>query len=79
MFGEDGGGPAGFRNALFHLRARERLADGLRYALSLALTPTVADWTTVRMPRGLSFVHYLWRPVRLVGKYGRHLIGGGGG
>jgi hypothetical protein len=70
----DGGVPAlGLRNALFQLRARERLRDGVRYALSLALTPTVADWTAVRAPASLSFVHYLLRPLRLAGKYGQLL------
>jgi len=72
-FGEGDIGPWGLRNALFHLRARERLRDGLRYALSLALTPTVADWTALRVPASLSFIHYLFRPVRLAGKYGRRL------
>jgi hypothetical protein len=75
MFREGAAGPPGFRNALFHLRARERFGDGLRYALSLALTPTVADWTAFRVPAPLSFVHYLFRPVRLAGKYGRRLLG----
>jgi hypothetical protein len=69
-------GPWGVRNALFHLRARERLRDGLRYALSLAFTPTVADWTALNVPASLSFVHYLVRPLRLAGKYGESLLGG---
>ncbi len=77
LSGQGAGGPRGVRNALFQLRARERLRDGLRYALSLALTPTVADWTAVRVPAPLSFVHYLFRPLRLAGKYGRHLLGRG--
>ena len=75
LFRERDNAPWGLRNALFHLRARERLRDGLRYALSLALTPTVADWTAVRVPAPLSFVHYGLRPIRLAGKYGRHLLG----
>jgi hypothetical protein len=61
----------GLENGLFQLRVRERPWDGLRYALSLALVPTVADWTALRVPDSFSFLYYLLRPVRLAGKYGR--------
>ncbi len=66
--------PDGLELALFQFRVRERPRDGLRYALSLALTPTVSDWTALHVPASLSFVHYLCRPVRLAGKYGRLLL-----
>jgi hypothetical protein len=65
-------------DALFHLRVRERLGDGVRYALSLALTPTVADWTRLRVPAPLSFLYHLMRPFRLAGKYARLVLGRGG-
>jgi hypothetical protein len=74
MFREADGGPGGLRDALFQLRARERPGDGLRYALSLALAPTVADWTALRLPAPLSFLYHLVRPARLAGKYGRLLL-----
>jgi hypothetical protein len=66
----DGPAPAP-GGALFHLRARERLWDGLRYTLSLALQPTVADWAPLRVPASFSSFYYLSRPVRLAIKYGR--------
>jgi hypothetical protein len=72
-FREPDGRPAGLGDALFQLRARERLGDGLRYALSLALAPTVADWASVWLPGQLSFLYYLVRPARLAAKYGRLL------
>jgi hypothetical protein len=74
LFRESDGRLEGLHNAIFQLRARERLGDGLRYALSLALTPTVADWTGFPLPAGLSFLYPLLRPARLAGKYGRRLL-----
>jgi hypothetical protein len=73
MFRQADGRPAGLDNALLHIRARERLRDGLRYALSLALTPRVTDWTALQVPAPLSFLYRLLRPVRLARKYGRRL------
>jgi hypothetical protein len=73
MFDEDSSRLSGLHDALFHLRSRERLEDGLRYALSLALTPTVADWT--QRPAHFSFLYPLLRPVRLAGKYARIALG----
>jgi hypothetical protein len=75
IFGEDSSGPSGLRSALFHMKSRERLEDGLRYALSLALTPTVADWTHVQAPARFSFLYPLLRPLRLAGKYARLALG----
>jgi hypothetical protein len=71
MFREGDGRAWGLENGLFQLRVRERLWDGLRYTLSLALEPTVADWTAVRVPAPFSFLYHLLRPVRLALKYGR--------
>jgi hypothetical protein len=65
----------GLEKGLFHLRVRERPWDGLRYTLSLALEPTVADWTALRMPAPFSFLYYVSRPVRLAIKYGRLVLG----
>jgi len=66
--------PDGLESAVFQFRARERPRDGLRYALSLALTPTVADWRARAVPASLSFLYYLLRPIRLAGKYVRKLL-----
>lgn len=64
---------SGFENALFHLRTRERLRDGLRYTASIVMAPTVADWQWIALPPFLCFLYYLLRPVRLAGRYGRRL------
>ena len=64
----------GFVNTLFHLRIRERWRDGVWSCLDLALTPTLADWTALRLPVFLSFVHFFFRPIRLSAKYARKLF-----
>jgi hypothetical protein len=74
MFREGEGRAWGLENGLFQLRVREHLRDGLRYALSLALEPTVADWTATPVPTSLPFLYYLSRPARLALKYGRLLL-----
>jgi hypothetical protein len=56
--------------ARFHLRARERARDRIRYTARLALTPTVADWAAVPIPVALGFFHRVLRPIRLVSKFG---------
>jgi hypothetical protein len=56
------------RRAVFHLRARERWRDRARYCAA-HLRPSVGDWACLPLPPALSFVHYLIRPFRLLGRY----------
>jgi len=53
---------------LFHLRVRERVWDRVHYCIRLALTPTVGDWTTLRLPTSLLPIYYFLRPLRLAVK-----------
>jgi hypothetical protein len=53
----------------FYRRVRERAWDGWRFCLSMIFSPTVADWTRLRVPAPLSFFYYMFRPVRLLIKY----------
>ncbi len=62
--------PGMLETTWFHLRARERLADRIRYCLRLALTPTVGDFELVSLPATLYFLYYVLRPIRLARKYG---------
>jgi hypothetical protein len=55
--------------SLFHLRLRERKRDRLAYCLA-HLRPGVGDWVSLPLPRGLSFLYYVIRPFRLLGRYG---------
>ena len=54
----------------FHLQAKERRADRVRYVLRLAFTPTVGDWQAVALPSWLFPLYYLLRPFRLLAQYG---------
>ncbi|MGH7233738.1 MAG: nucleotidyltransferase family protein, partial [Nitrospiraceae bacterium] len=63
-----------FESALFHLKARERLRDKVRYCLRLAMTTTVRDWTAARFPPVLALLYYPVRAIRLTGKYGPEVL-----
>jgi hypothetical protein len=60
--------------SLFHLKARERLEDRLRYCVRLAVTTTPGDWAAVRLPSALFPLYYMLRPFRLVATYGPALL-----
>ena len=55
----------------FHLRSRERPVDRIRYCLRLAMTPSIGDFTAIRLPAPLFALYYVIRPARLLTKYGR--------
>lgn len=63
-----------WERARFHWNVREHWPDGARYCLGLVLAPTTADWTSIGLPRVLSFLYYLTRPLRLAGKYGQQWL-----
>ena len=65
MFAEGEAAPSMLLIRRFHLAARERARDKVRYAF-FALTPTPKDWTFLALPKALSFVYYLLRPVRIL-------------
>jgi hypothetical protein len=52
-----------------YVRTRERLRDRLWFCLHLLLTPGVSDWQLVPLPRKLSMLYYVIRPLRLVSTY----------
>jgi hypothetical protein len=54
---------------LFHLRARERRRDGIRYCMSQVLVPRISDWEAVPLPPSLAFAYPFLRPLRLAKKY----------
>jgi hypothetical protein len=60
--------------ALFHMRTRERFQDKvfalrglMQHSGWLSITPN--DQAFIRLPSGLSFLYYLIRPIRVLGKY----------
>lgn len=49
----------------FYLRTQERWWDKLRFCWQFAFGPTSQDLAFVPLPRGLAFLYFLLRPVRL--------------
>ena len=60
--------------ARFHLRARERLGDRIRYVVLLAAMPTNQDWRMLPLPPRLSWLYYLLRPFLLAWRVSRRLF-----
>jgi hypothetical protein len=69
------GSPSTFEEARFHLLARERRRDRLRYLVRLATTQTLGDWDLLRLPAGLSWLYGMIRPMRLLAKFGPAAVG----
>jgi putative nucleotidyltransferase-like protein len=59
--------------ALFRLRLRDGVGQGLRHTLRLAMSPTESDREMVRLPRWLAPLYVLVRPLRLLREYGSGL------
>lgn len=72
LFREAAHPPGLFSMALFHLRARERLRDRVRYCVGMAVTLSPGDLTAWSLPLALFPLNYVLRPLRLIRKYGRH-------
>lgn len=61
----------------FRLRARERVIDRLTYCLKLATLPSIKDWAWLSLPRFLSPLYCVLRPLRLLVQYGLGLFARG--
>ena len=59
---------------LLHIRMRERRRDKIRYCWA-RLSPTVGDWVAMPLPRSLSFLYYILRPMRLTGRMIKSKLG----
>ncbi|OUL26880.1 hypothetical protein BV378_12205 [Nostoc sp. RF31YmG] len=62
--------PSKFEVYILHLKVREHLADKLRYFLYLTITPNEKEWALLPLPKFLSFLYYLLRPLRLIAENG---------
>lgn len=51
--------------SIFHLRARDRWSEKIRYGKHLLFGATAQEWAHVPVPAKLSFVYNILRPVRL--------------
>lgn len=62
--------PSLIEAGVFHLRARERLRDRVRYVAGVILATTPGDWAVASLPGWLFLLYYPLRFVRLAVKYG---------
>ena len=65
LFQEEKDPPWTLETVRFHLQARERYRDRIRYCLHRLLVPGLKDWNFLLLPSWVSFLYYLIRPVRL--------------
>lgn len=57
------------QSIMFHVRAKDRGLDKLRYCARLLFTTTPVDWQILPLPGSLSFLYAFLRPFRLAKKY----------
>lgn len=69
--------PKYWKKVYFHLQAGERVQDRIAYWLRFWLraltTPTLAEWNSLPLPDPLFPLYYVFRPMRLTGKYVQRL------
>jgi hypothetical protein len=58
------------RRALFRIRSRDKVNEGVWHLLRLAISPTESDRQMVRLPRVLAPAYMFVRPWRLLREYG---------
>ena len=59
---------------IMHVKMRERFRDQLRYCALVALTPSVGEWSAVKLPASLYFGYRIVRIVRLFWKSFRRIL-----
>jgi hypothetical protein len=58
---------------IYYVKTMDRVSDKMRFCAGYTV-PTPLEWSLLRLPRSLSFLYYLLRPVRLAAKYGRKAL-----
>jgi hypothetical protein len=66
--------PGALPRALFRLRSRDGIGQGVRHMLRLTMAPTERDHDALRLPRALGFFYPFVRPWRLLKEYGLGLL-----
>lgn len=66
-------GAGALPRAMFRIRSRDGIGQGLRHTWRLTMSPTESDRQDVRLPRWLSPLYVLVRPWRLLRQYGSGL------
>jgi len=58
----------------YRLAAMDNSTDGTSYIFRRAVTPTLADWKWLSLPKSLAGMYYLLRPIRLAGMLVRNFV-----
>jgi hypothetical protein len=66
-------GAGALPRAMFRIRSRDGIGQGLRHTWRLAISPTESDRQQVNLPRWLAPLYMLVRPWRLLRQYGSGL------
>jgi hypothetical protein len=66
-----GGALRRLREIVWLARAEDSATGAVTHVLRRAFTPGPEDWDRAALPHGLQGLYYLWRPLRLAGKFTR--------
>jgi hypothetical protein len=69
LFQQADGGHDPLHRSHFHLQVRERFRDKARFAVYTAVVPSSSDRLLVGLPRALTILYYVLRPLRLLHKH----------
>jgi hypothetical protein len=67
--------PNAFQMFRYNLRLMDRKRDAVLAVLRSTFVPTIADWQEITLPALLYPLYYLFRPLRLLGKYSSSRLG----
>ncbi|MBN2106764.1 MAG: nucleotidyltransferase family protein [Deltaproteobacteria bacterium] len=67
LFARHGTAPGFAETAWFHLLAKDRFSDRVRYCCIRMFFPTIEDWKVIRLPDRLYFIYFFLRLMRLSG------------
>lgn len=67
LFSRNGREPGFAETAWFHMLAKDRFSDRVRYCCTRIFFPTIEDWKVIRLPDSLYFIYFFLRLLRLSG------------
>jgi len=60
--------------SFFHMKMRDRILERVHYGVAIVFNPSREEWRILPLPAPLSFLHYLFRPIRLAAGIGKSFI-----
>jgi Uncharacterised nucleotidyltransferase len=75
LFAREPGPPGALEVFRCNLRIMDRKGDAITSLLRSIFVPTISDWQSLTLPAALYPLYYLFRPLRLLKKYGASGLG----